>query len=347
MRAVLLAGGAGRRLRPLTNYRPKPLLPIANRPLLARLLEHLAACGVDEATLAIGVAQQEIAAALGDGGGLGLSLRYSIEKSPLGSGGAIAAALRDWPGAAAGEPLLVCNADIVSDFDPRDLLRAHRARRAQASLALARVDDAAGFGVVALQPDGRISRFVEKPPPAQADSCWVNAGFWLLQPALLSGLAPDRFSRLEEELFPALAAAGGPIFGLPLRQGAAAPLWIDVGTPAAYLDANRALLRRQGARIDAAARVDPGATIEGPVQLAAGVVVGRGARLSGPLALGPDCRVGAGAELRDSVAWARVRLGAGARVCGSVLTDDVRVAPGERLRGALRTREPAEAAALG
>ena len=365
MRAVLLAGGRGDRLRPLSHYRPKALVPIANRPLVARLLTTLADGGVGRATLAIGSGQEPIRAALGEtvslGRGRRLDLRYAIESAPLGSGGAVAAALS---GGLAGDPdpdapVLVCNADIVSDFDPRALLRAHRTRGAQASLGLVRADGrlragAGRYGMVALEADGRISRFLEKPSRGDRESDeagqWINAGVWLLDPALLADVAPDRFSRLEDDLFPALAAAGGAIFGVPLWRDSAGGsdhgLWIDVGTPPDYLRANRVLLRREGGSIDPAARVDASAVIRGAVQIAAGAVVDADARLTGPLALGLGSHIGARAELRDSVVWDDVRVGAGARVSGSILSDGAVVAPGEVLRAAIRTRDRAEDAAL-
>ena len=340
LHAILLAGGRGRRLRPLSDVRPKPLVPVANRPLIERQLLALAAAGVREARLAIGRDQESfLRQSLADGRALGLRLRYAVEAAPLGSGGAVAAALVSGP---VFNPVLVCNADIVSRFDPAAMLHAHRAAGAEVSIALSEVDDPSRFGVVSLDDDGRISRFAEKPAAGAVASrpggaYWANAGYWLIDPQRLAGIDPTRFSRLEETLFPAMAAAGEPIFGLPLPDVGGGDLWLDVGTPAAYREANRRLLEGIGLRIGAGASVDATARIEGDVQLGPGVVVGAEARLSGPIAIGRDCRIGPGAILRDCVLWERVRIGAGARLRGCVVTDEARIAPGERLRQTIRT----------
>ncbi len=339
MRAILLAGGRGQRLRPLSDVRPKPLAPIGDEPLLRRTLRGLAAGGVTRATVAIGAGGESIPAALG--AIPGLRLDYPAEPVPLGSAGALAAALAADP-PADGEPLLVCNADVVSTIDPQALLRLHRAAGAQVSLALAEVADPSRYGVVVRGPDGRIGRFVEKPPPGAAPSRWVNAGVWLLQADCLRGVDPGRFSRLEQGLFPDMAAAGGPIYGFPLAEVARDGHWIDVGTPADYRRAGRAALRGGGVSIDPAARVDPSARIEGDVRIAAGVVVQAGARLRGPLALGRGCHVGAGSALRDCVLWEDVTVGAGARLRGCIVADGAAVAPGERLRDIVRSAHAAD-----
>ena len=343
LRAILLAGGRGVRLRPLSDVRPKPLVPIANEPLLRRTLRGLAAGGVTRATVAIGAGGESIPAALG--AIPGLRLDYHTEPRPLGSAGALAAALAADPPAglpADAEPLLVCNADIVSTIDPLALLRLHRAAGAQVSLALTEVADPSRYGVVERGPDGRIRRFVEKPPPGAAPSRWVNAGVWLLQADCLRGIDPGRFSRLERGLFPDMAAAGDPIYGFPLSEVARDGLWIDVATPSDYRRAGRAALRGGGLSIDPAARVDPPARIEGDVRIAAGVVVGAGARLRGPLALGRGCHVGAGSALRDCLLWEDVVVGAGARLRGCIIADGAAVAPGERLRGVVRSAHAAD-----
>ena len=339
LRAILLAGGRGRRLRPLSDVRPKPLVPIGDEPLLRRTLRGLAAGGVTRATVAIGAGGESIPAALG--AIPGLRLDYHTEPLPLGSAGALAAVLAADPTADA-EPLLVCNADVVSTIDPPALLRRHRAAGAQVSLALAEVADPSRYGVVVRGPDGRIGRFVEKPPAGAAPSRWVNAGLWLLQAGCLRGVDPGRFSRLEQGLFPDMAASGEAIYGFPLAAVARDGLWIDVGTPADYRRAGRAGLRGGGPRVDPAARVDPSARVEGDVCIAAGVVVGAGARLRGPLALGRGCRLGAGSALHDCVLWEDVLVGAGAGLRGCVVADGASVAPGETLRDIVRSAHAAD-----
>ena len=301
MRAIVLIGGKGTRLRPLTWRTPKQLVPILNRPLLAYLLDSLRSHGFDRVTFAMTGPDEDIEAAFtGDASPPGLAIERVLEGEPLGSGGAIANASSGWD-----EPFLVCNGDIVSDIDLGAFAGEHRERDAELSIALSEAEDPSRFGVVVLGEGDRVTRFVEKPPREEAPSRLINAGLWLFEPAVGRMLDADRFNRVEDELFPSLAAAGRGIFG-HRHEG----YWADIGNPEAYLQTNLDLLAgaapallpadwpADGLAIGAA-ELAAGARVEGPALLGAGTRVGADARIEGGVVTG--------AALRDRARRGRVR----------------------------------------
>ncbi|MCY4454727.1 MAG: NDP-sugar synthase, partial [Chloroflexi bacterium] len=232
---------------------------------------------------------------------------------PLGWGGAIAPCATGWD-----EPFLVCNGDLVCDIDIGLMIAAHRARSAELSIALYEVDDPSRFGVVALDGD-RITRFVEKPPAAEAPSNLINAGVWLFEPHVARELDATRFNRVEDELFPGMADGGRAIVGFHHRG-----YWADVGTSAAYLQTNIDLLRGDAPALAAEgfpALLDEGATVAASAMLGMGVVAGAG------------CRIEPGAFVTASVLWDGVHIGEGARVDRSVLATGARVGAGAVLEG--------------
>lgn len=335
MRAIVLIGGKGTRLRPLSWRAPKQLVPILNRPLLSYLLDALRSHGFDRVTFAMTERDEAIEAAFtGDAAPPGLEIECVLEGEPLGSGGAIANASAGWD-----EPFLVCNGDIVSDIDLGAFAGTHRQRSAELSLALSEVEDPSRFGVVVLDEGERITRFVEKPPREEAPSRLINAGLWLFEPAVGRMLDADRFNRVEDELFPDLAANGRGISG-HRHDG----YWADVGNPEAYLQTNLDLLAgaapsllppawpEDGRAIDAA-DLAPDARVEGPALLGAGTRVGAGAILEGGMVTGADCEIGRGANLAGSVLWDGVTVGEGAQVRDSVLAEGARVGAGAVLDG--------------
>ena len=337
----MLVGGQGTRLQPLTLRTLKQLVPVLNRPLLEHLLRHIASHGITTITLAMTRHSEAVERVFGDGATLGLQLDYVYEDAPLGSGGAIAATAAKWAAAGWHERFLVCNGDLVTDLDLTAFIEAHRTHGAELSIALYEVEDPSPFGVVVLDPDERITRFVEKPPRESAPSRMINAGVWLFEPSLLAEMDATRFNRVEDSLFPMLAASGRRMFGFTHRG-----YWLDVGNPTTYLQANLELLSGAvPARLPAGwpadglgtanTHIDPGARVVAPVLLGAETSVAEGALLEGPLVTGGSCTISSGAHVTRSVLWDDVIIEEGARVTDSVLASGARVAAGAQVTGAV------------
>ena len=331
MQAVVLVGGFGTRLRPLTATRPKQMLPVANRPMIERVVEHLGRHGVTRAVLSLGYRPDAFLEAYPDGHCAGVELHYAVEPEPLDTAGAIRFAALDGQ---VTERFVVMNGDVLTDLDLGALLAFHHDRGAEGTLALHRVADPSAYGVVPTDRDGRVVAFIEKPPAGQAPTDLINAGTYVLEPSVLDRIEPDQRVNVERVTFPAMAA-DGTLFA---RDGDA--YWIDAGTPDTYLAANLDLVN--GRRVPAEQGVHPDAEVDGAV---VGAVVGAGARIGAGAVVSasvllPGAEVGAGASVSDSIMGAGSRLGEGATVQGgSVLGDGVVVEPGATLTGA-RVPEP-------
>jgi NDP-sugar pyrophosphorylase family protein len=249
MKAVVLVGGEGTRLRPLTLSTPKPLLPIANQAFLERQLGWLAGYGVDEVVLSMGYLPDAFHSqfahdhagedVFGD-----IKVRYAVEDEPLGTAGAIRFAAEGMT-----ERFIVCNGDVLTDLDLSEMVRFHDERDSQATISLTQVEDPSAFGVVPTRADGQVIAFVEKPAPGKAPSNWINAGTYVLEPAFLDRIPPRLNVSIERETFPRMLAEPRGLYGY-----AAAGYWLDIGTPAKYLQAHADVL---GGRLAAAA---PGAS---------------------------------------------------------------------------------------
>lgn len=309
MRAVVLVGGRGTRLRPLTDAVPKPMLPIGHRPMIERLVEQLAAGGVTEVTLALGFKPEPFVEAFPDGRCGEVVLRYAVEPEPLDTAGAIRFAADH---AGIGETFVVANGDVVTDLDVAALIAAHRAAGAEATIHLTPVDDPSAFGVVEVAADRRVLRFVEKPAPGDTESNLINAGTYVMEPSVLGRIAPGRRVSVERETFQELVADG------TLYAWATDDYWTDTGRPELYLAANIDLLTGKrpgrcdavaaGATVDRSAHlsdslVGAGADVRGNAHLDAsvvldGAVIDEGAHLERSIVMG---RVGAGARVTDSV----------------------------------------------
>ena len=350
MKAVVLAGGLGTRLRPLTLTTPKQMLPVVDRPMIEHVLAGLARGGVDGAVLSLGYKPESFQAAYPGGVCAGVKLSYAVEPQPLGTAGAIRFAA-----AAAGldETFLAVNGDVISDLDVRRLWDRHRRWGAEATIQLVEVDDPSRYGLVVADDDGRVRSFTEKPPAAQAPGAaekpsvdegpgaaerpgparagWVNAGMYVMGPSVLDRIDAGRPVSIERETFPELAAAG------TLWAVDGAGYWIDIGTPESYLAAQLDLI--DGTRgpavpgVAASADVDSGAAVERSVVMD-GARVGPGAMVRNA-AVQAAASVGPGAVVADSVIGPGAVVGAGARVTGgSVVGPGAAVEPGMSLSGA-------------
>lgn len=325
MKAVVLAGGSGTRLHPLSIRKPKPMVRLLDRPLLEHILRFLHAGGVEEVCLTLCYLPEVIQDAFGDGSALGLSLRYEVEAEPLGTAGSVRR-LADWLG---NEELLLISGDAALSFDLGAMRAAHTEKRAEATLGVCRVKEPGEYGLVLTDADNRILRFTEKPSQAQACTDLVNTGVYLLSPSVLREIPEKGQPDFAKDVFPRLLDRGGRLFAFHLNG-----YWRDVGNVEAYRAVNRDALRGTLPLFPAAPELRPGIRSASPLpedcEITPPVYVGENVRLASGLRLGPDCVIGAGSslgrgtELRDSVTG-RVELGQGCRVEGAVLEDGVRL----------------------
>jgi mannose-1-phosphate guanylyltransferase len=321
MQAIVLVGGEGTRLRPLTESTPKPALTLVDRPFLAYMVEWLGGHGVSEAVLACGFLPDVLREALGEEEHAGVKLTYVTEPERRGTAGAIRFAAEQL-GERLGERFLALNGDVLCDLDLGALLRAHSERAASATLALHPVPDSAAFGLVDTDEAGAVLEFLEKSGEAVPGE--VNAGAYVLERSVLDLIPPGREVSIEHEVFPRLVGAG--LHGL-LLEG----YWMDIGTPGRYLQASWDVLEgrvRTGVRptapglfVSAAAEVDAAATLGPRAVVSAGCEVAAGAEVSGSVLLG-GCAVGAGARVLDSVLAPGAAVAAGAEVRDAVLGRD-------------------------
>lgn len=325
--AVILVGGQGTRMRPLTDTLPKPMLPLLGVPFVERQVDHLARAGVTRIVFSCGYRPREIEEHFGDGASRGLTVGYVVDPEPLGTAGAIANA----------EPLLadtdvfVLNGDILTDVDLATLVAHHRARGSEATIALTPVEDPGAFGLVRTDADGRVTEFVEKPGPdalIPGEPFRINAGTYVLSPAARAAIPRGVQTSIERDTFPLLAAREA--------VGALASncYWRDIGTPASYLDAHLDVLAGRvgfipspgAAWVADDAQIDPTAVIGDGACVSAGALIGPGAQVRDAI-IGSDCRVGERAEVDGAVLGRDVTVGPGARITGMVVAGDGSTVP--------------------
>jgi mannose-1-phosphate guanylyltransferase len=341
LEAILLVGGQGTRLRPLTIGTPKPLLPTAGVPFLAHQLARAAVAGVTRVVLATAYRAEMFADCLGDGSAFGLEIIYVHEEVPLGTGGAIrnaSAALRSQPDS----PVIVLNGDILSGHDLGAQLDLHCKAEAAVTLHLVEVADPARFGCVPTDAAGRVTAFLEKTPDPVTNR--INAGCYVFQRQVIDQIPAGRVASVERETFPALIDSGALVLGYPDNS-----YWLDVGTPQAFVQGSCDLVlgRLRSSAMPATAGV-PGeamllsgaevaaaATVTGGSVVGEGSVIAAGARVAGSV-LFDGVRVGAGARISDSVIGRGALIGDGVVLDGVVIADGVRIAAGNELCAGMR-----------
>ena len=339
MKAVVLVGGEGTRMRPLTETMPKPLLPLVDRPSLSHVLDHLGRHGVTEVVLSSPYLEETFAPFIESRQGHP-RVTWITEAAPLGTGGAIVHALEHL----GTEPFFALNGDILTDLDLTTMLAEHRAHGAAATIALHHVEDARAFGLVVTEADGRVLEFREK--PADLIPGDINAGTYLIDPSALAQWEPGVAASIEREIFPAVIASGSPVYGFP-----ADAYWLDLGTPENYLQAHFDMLEGKVHDVDYAAPwVGEGAEVDLRAHLGRWVAVGPGAQVGADAqiddsVLHPGARVLDGAVIVRSVVGAGALVGAGATLedCilgqGAVVPDKAAL-QGERI-GSNTTFRPA------
>jgi mannose-1-phosphate guanylyltransferase len=308
--AVILVGGAGTRLRPLTDTRPKPMMPLVDRPFVAHQLDLLRRHRVTDVIFSCGYRPDALRAHFGEGESAGVRLRYVVDPEPLGTAGA----MKNAEGLLDGSPVLVLNGDILTDLDLSAVMEAHARTGAAGTVVLTPVEDPSAFGLVRLHDDHSVEAFVEKPSPQElrpGEPFRINAGTYLLDPSVLDDIPAGRAVSVEREVFPSLAEAG-VLFGFPSDA-----YWRDIGTPASYLAAHHDVL-------SGAARTE---SPTGDAYLGPGAAVDAGASVGARSSLGPDARVDAGAVVEGSVLGAGTRVAEGALLRDAILGEGVTVGP--------------------
>ncbi|MEJ7622799.1 MAG: NDP-sugar synthase [Pyrinomonadaceae bacterium] len=315
MQALILAGGKGTRLRPLTVYTPKPIVPILNVPFLIYQIEVLKKAGITEITLSLSYQPDKIQHVLGNGTEQGVTLHYITEPSPMGTAGAYKLAAGELR-----ETTLVFNGDILTDIDVSGLISFHERNKAAATLATVTVDDPSRYGLVETNPDGRIVAFREKPgthlgpTPAKAA---INAGVYILEPEILDLIPPGTTKSFEYHIFPEISSRAMRFFGYKIDD-----YWLDIGTPANYLQAHHDLLSgkiqppsiAEGAASDVATHAE----VDSKSIVGSGCVVKPGARIINSV-LGAGTHVEEKAVVENSVIWSHTRVAAAAEIRSSII----------------------------
>ena len=322
MKAILLAGGKGTRLRPLTVHTPKPIVPILNRPFLYYQIDLLRQVPeIDEVILSLNYQPRRIEEIFGEGEGLGMRVRYVVEPMPLGTGGAVR-----YAGDSLTDSVIVFNGDVLTDVDLGALLRLHRSRKAKATIVLTPVDNPRAYGLVETDPDGNILRFLEKPGEDEITCNTINAGIYVLEPETFDRIPRDIAWSIERSFFPSLIERG-ETFVAHVHDG----YWIDIGTPAKYLQVHRDIMDRRyqaapfGDGAPALAwvapdvKVDEGVELLGPCFVDEGVVLRAGARILPYSVIGRQTHVGEAAVIEGSIIWPNGWIGRDAVVRGSLL----------------------------
>ena len=330
MKAVILVGGEGTRLRPLTYSIPKTMVPILNRPFLEHMLKHMKSHNIDDVVLALCYLPDHIRDYFGDGRGHGIKLTYAVESSPLGTAGAVKNVAQHLD-----DTFFVFNGDVFTDMNLSAMLETHRRKSAKATIALTPVDNPTTYGVVETDTNGRVKHFVEKPKPEAVTTNMINAGTYILDPDLLHYIPANQSYMFETGLFPLLLERGDPFYSFNSHG-----YWIDIGTPEKYMQVNVDLLagdiaadfpgsmRGKNVWSEEGCDIHPKASIDGTVVIGRNCVIEAQAHIKGPSIIGPDCRIGSGSIVEKSIIWQNVKVGKGAKLQQCIIADAVSIGEG-------------------
>ena len=328
MKAILLAGGFGTRLRPLTLNTPKPIVPIFDRPFLYYQIDLLRQVPeIDEVILSLNYQPAEIEALIGDGADVGLRIRYIVEPTPLGTGGAVKFAAADLD-----DTVIVFNGDVLTQVDLRALLALHRERKARATIVLTPVDDPAAYGLVETDDEGNVRRFLEKPSPHEITCNTINAGVYVLEPDTVDRIPSGTMYSIERGYFPSLVERGDT-FIAHVERG----YWLDIGTPASYTRAHRDIMsgrcaappfddgRRGQTVVNPTATVDAAAQLESPCFVGASARIEAGARIGANSVVSRAAVVGENASIEGAIIWPETVIGAEVTVQDAIIGRSARV----------------------
>lgn len=320
MKAVIMAGGKGTRLRPLTSNQPKPMIPIINKPCMEHIVRLLKRHGFEDILVTLEFMPEVIKGYFGDGSEWGANIEYSVEEEPLGTAGSV-----KYVEDRLGERFVVVSGDALTDADLTQAVAFHEEREAEVTLVLRKVDDPSGFGIVVIEEGGRVTEFQEKPEPDEVFSYTANTGIYIVEPSVLDDIPEGQEYDWSKEQFPKMLEEGRPVYGYVMEG-----YWEDIGNIEQYMDAQKAVLdrkvrdvepdkeeRRRGVYVGSGAEVDE-EKVEPPA------VIGDGAHIA------PDARIGPYAVLASNVS-----VGSGASVARSIVAEGASIGEGAELDGAL------------
>lgn len=319
MLAIILAGGLGTRLRPLTETRPKPLLPILDRPMIEYTMDSLPK-EVDRAIVAVSYMADELKAYFGSRDKATREITVVTEEKPLGTGGAIKNLEKHIDGT-----FMVFNGDVICSLDCKRMLDYHHKKRGIGTIALWRVDDVSRYGVVELDEHMRIHQFKEKVPKAKAPSDLINAGAYVLEPYILDYMDHGKATSIERDVFPGVIKRG--LYGFHFEG-----YWVDAGTPASFLEAQGLVLKARGSTVKSALDRKKVKVVE-PVHICEGCDVGDGSHLGPNVFLGKGVRIGKGCSLRECAVYEGCEVGAGASISCSILGVKAKVGASAKVDG--------------
>ena len=328
IKALILAGGKGARLRPLALHIPKPIVPLANIPFLFFQIDRIKRADITEIILSLSYQPRKITDIFGDGMKYGVTMRYTHEDLPRGTAGAFKAAenLID-------DTTIVLNGDILADADLVDILRYHRAKKAEATIVITRVMNPTGYGLLEAAADGRVASFLEKPPEDEVTGDTINAGIYILEKSILERIPAEGSQSFERDLFPAMLQEGARVYAYLTHE-----YWQDIGSPEKYLEATYGVIsgrtklpgypqkscppnnweKRE-------VQIDPFSILEGKCVIKAGVAIENSV-------LGESCRVEEGSLIKDSVIWSGTRIRQNARIERAIIGRQCYIGEGVRLR---------------
>lgn len=336
MKAILLVGGEGTRLRPLTIHTPKPIVPIFNRPFLHYQLDLIRQVPeIDEVILSLNYQPRRIEEIFGDGRDLAIKISYVVEPTPLGTGGAVR-----YAGGSLTESVVVFNGDVLTEVDLAGVIALHRARRAKATIVLTPVEDPTAYGLVETDSAGNIQQFLEKPTPDDITCNTINAGIYVLEPSTFDRIPKDTAWSIERSFFPSFIDRRETFVAF-IDRG----YWIDIGTPAKYMQVHRDIMegryaappfsgRTDGfAWVSPDARVEEGARIVGPAFIDEGAVIRSGAQVGSHAVIGRQTQIDEDAMVSGSIIWAHSRIGREANVRDCIVGRGCHVGSSATLRG--------------
>ncbi len=319
MKAVILVGGKGTRLLPLTSNTPKAMVPVLNTPFLKHVIRYLHRHQLREIVLAEGHLSQPMESYLGDGSQLKVKLHYSLEDTPLGTAGAVKNSERYLD-----HTFVVLNGDVFTDQDITAMVKFHQEKKAIATIALTPVEDPTSYGLIETRPDGRVTRFLEKPKQSEVTTNTINAGAYILEPEVIAQIPAHANVSFEHEVFPQLLTQGKPVYGY-----SSPAYWMDMGTPERYFQLHNDLLGGKCRGYDLAANqeiaagnsssIHPTVEINGKVVIGANCSIGPRVKLNGPVVIGSGCIIEEDAVIERSIIWDEVRVEQRARVQNSIV----------------------------